>query len=182
MTNDHVPPASLTARNADLLPDCENPVYSHLCLTHEREQGDKTVDHAGANKVQSIERLASLEDIETLATKAARYDTIETALLNGDIFSALQQLNGKHSSESVGLLVDNFLPTLRELSFEMYCRAIRPVLEDVLLTTHDYGLRTGDQNLERAAYRLHEHLLATEKDPQFTPAPPKVERRDRKVH
>ena len=44
----------------------------------------------------------------------------------------------------------------------MYCRAIRPVLEDILLTTHDYAMRTGDQNLERAAYRLHEHLLATE--------------------
>ena len=110
------------------------------------------------------ERIAAIEDIEALATKAARYDAIETALLNGDLFSALQQLNGKHSSESVGVLVDNFLPTLRVLSFEMYCRAIRPVLEDVLLTTHDYARRAGDQNLEQAAHCLHRHLLATEKD------------------
>ena len=66
------------------------------------------------------EKIAAIEDIEALATKAARYDAVETALLNGDLFSALQQLNGKHSSESVGVLVDNFLPTLRVLSFEMY--------------------------------------------------------------
>ena len=128
------------------------------------------------------ERIAALEDIEALATKAARYDAIETALLNGDLFSALQQLNGKHSSGSVGVLVDNFLPTLRVLSFEMYCRAIRPVLEDVLLTTHDYAMRAGDQNLEQAAHCLHRHLLAPEKDRQSTPAPRTAAPRDRKVH
>jgi hypothetical protein len=139
------------------------------------------VDDAGANRAHGIEGCASLEDIETLATKAARYDAIETALLSGDIFSALQQLNGKHSSESVGLLVDNFLPTLRELSFDMYCRAIWPGLEDVLLTTHDYAIRMGDQKLKQAAYRLHRHLLASEKDRQYPP-PRAVERRDRKVH
>ena len=172
----------MTERNADLLTDCENPVCSHSCLTRGREQGDKAVEHADAKKAQSIEGCASLEDSEALALKAARYDAIETAFLNGDLFSALQQLNGRHSSESVGLLVDNFLPTLRELSLDMYCRAIRPVLEDVLLTTHDYAMRAGDQNLEQAAHCLHRHLLATEKDRQYTPAPRKAAPRDRKVH
>ena len=165
----------------DLLTDCENPVCSHSRLTRRREQGDKTVEHAGAKKTQRPR--VAFEDAEALATKAERYDAIETALLKGDIFSALQQLNGKHSPESFGLLVDNFLPTLRALSFEMYCRAIRPVLEDVLLTTHDYARREGDQNLEQAASCLHRHLLATEEDRQYPPAPGNVERRrDRKVH
>ena len=124
-------------------------------------RGGKTVAHTGAMKARRAERpvierrsIAAIEDIEALATKAARYDAIETALLNGKLFSALQQLNGKHSSESVGVLVDNFLPTLRELSFEMYCRAIRPVLEDLLRTTHDYARRAGDQHLEPAAHCL----------------------------
>ena len=129
-----------------------------------------------------MERFALIEDAEVLATKAERYDAIETALLNGDIFSALQQLNGKNSPESFELLVDNFLPTLHALSFDMYCRAIRPVLEDILLTTHGYAMRAGDQNLERAAYRLHKHLLATDDDRQHTLTPRKGERHDRKVH
>ena len=180
----------MTESNADLLTGCENPVYSHSCLTRGREQGRQDCGaHSRKEGAQGrdagqefSERIVAIEDIEALATKAARYDAMETALLNGDLFSALQQLNGKHSSESVGVLVDNFLPTLRVLSFEMYCRAIRPVLEDVLLTTHDYARRAGDQNLEQAAHCLHRHLLATEKDRQYAPAPRKAAPRDRKVH
>lgn len=116
--------------------------------------------NTGAESVQ--------ETAEALAMKAERYDALETALLEGDIFSALQQLNGKHSSESFGRLVDTFLPTLRELSFEMYCRATRPVLENIILTTHDYAKRVGDQNLKQAAYYLYRHLLATEQERQDT--------------
>ena len=163
---------SLTESNVDLLTDCENPVLFALAPNARRRgQGDTTV-----------ERFALIEDAEALETKAERYDAIEAALLNGDIFSALQQLNGKNSPESFELLVDNFLPTLHALSFDMYCRAIRPVLEDILLTTHGYAMRVGDQSLERAAYRLHKHLLATEEDRQYTLTPRTVEPRDRKVH
>jgi len=151
-------------------------------LTREREPGDTTVEHIGAKKAQRAEEFACPDDAAVLATKAERYDALETAILSGDLFSALQQLNGKHSPESVGLLVDNFLPTLRSLSFEMYCRAIRPVLEDILLTTHNYARRQGDQSLEQAAYCLHKHLLATDDDRQHTLTPRTVEARDRKVH
>ena len=112
------------------------------------------LDDVACREQEFSERIAAIQDIEALATKAARYDAIETALLNGELFSALQQLNTKHSSESVGVLVDNFLPTLRVLSFEMYCRAIRPVLEDLLRTTHDYAMRAGHQNLEPPAHCL----------------------------
>ena len=140
------------------------------------------MEYTGPKKAQGTETFGSLDDAEVLATKAERYDAMETALLNGDIFSALQQLNGKNSPESFELLVDNFLPTLHALSFDMYCRAIRPVLEDILLTTHGYAIRAGDRKLKRAAYRLHKHLLATETDQPHTPTPRKVARGVGKVH
>jgi hypothetical protein len=75
-------------------------------------------------------------DANDVQRKAQRYDLIEAALLDGDIFSALEQLNGKMSSKSVTRLVDNFLPSLLALSRDLYRRATRPVFGNWLGTVY----------------------------------------------
>ena len=113
-------------------------------------------------------------DAENMQAKAQRYDLIETALLDGDLFSALEQLNGKHTSRSVTRLVDSFLPSLLAASRDLYSRATRPVFGNWLAAVYRDAEATGDQPLMDAAYRLathvfetHEQRLAAEKDRLF---------------
>jgi len=115
---------------------------------------------------QFSERFASVEDAEASALKAQRYDIIETSLLNGDLFSTLQQLNGKNTSESVDRLVEGFLPALLALSKDLYIRATRPAFLNWFETAYRDGEFKGDKGLMAAAEKLAVHLLATEEQRQ----------------
>ena len=105
-------------------------------------------------------------DAEDVQTKAQRYDLIETALLDGDVFSALEQLNGKHTSKSVTRLVDTFLPSLMAASKDLYSRATRPVVGDWLATVYRKAEATGDKRLMDAAYALATHVFETDEQRQ----------------
>ena len=105
-------------------------------------------------------------DAEDVQTKAQRYDLIETALLDGDVFSALEQLNGKHTSKSVTRLVDTFLPSLMAASKDLYSRATRPVFGDWLATVYRDAEATGDRRLMDAAYALATHVFETDEQRQ----------------
>lgn len=106
------------------------------------------------------------DDAENVQTKAQRYDLIETALLDGDIFSALEQLNGKYTSKSVTRLVDSFLPSLLAASKDLYSRATRPVFGNWLATVYRDAEAMGDKRLMDAAYVLATHVFATDEQRQ----------------
>ncbi len=105
-------------------------------------------------------------DAEDVQTRAQRYDLIETALLDGDVFSALEQLNGKHTSKSVTRLVDTFLPSLMAASKDLYSRATRPVFGDWLATVYREAEAAGDTRLMDAAYTLATHVFETDEQRQ----------------
>lgn len=95
-------------------------------------------------------------------TKAERYDIIEAALLNGDVFGALEVLNGKNTSQSFSRLADNFLPALLTLSKDMYVRATRPAFLTWFEMAYRDGEFMGDEDLMDAARKLAVHMFGTE--------------------
>jgi hypothetical protein len=105
-------------------------------------------------------------DANDVQRKAQRYDLIEAALLDGDIFSALEQLNGKMSSKSVTRLVDNFLPSLLALSRDLYRRATRPVFGNWLGTVYSEADAMGDKGLMDAASSLATHVFQSDEQRQ----------------
>ena len=96
------------------------------------------------------ENFGSVEEAQEAAVKAQSFNTIEAALLAGDVNPIIQQL-GANAPNSLAQVVDNFLPTVMKASQDLYLRATIPVIEQFLFTAYEHGKSTNDANLMRSA-------------------------------
>jgi hypothetical protein len=121
---------------------------------------------------QFSKSLGEPEEAQDLMGKAKDYDIVESSLVAGDPAVVINSL-AKNNPEALDKVADNWLPTLRKHSSDLYVRVVTPVIQEALHFAFENGKNNGNKNLMFGAQHISNLLFG---DAEIKPpAAPKKE-------
>lgn len=112
---------------------------------------------------QFTELLPTINDAKVAVGKAQVLDRIEREVMDGNIGNVLHAAKSENQ-ESFHKIVDNYLPTLRQVDQNAYYHVLGNVIKDTIITMVREGRALGDQGapLQQAANILNQFVFGSQ--------------------
>jgi hypothetical protein len=116
---------------------------------------------------QFTEVFPTIPDAQNAAEKARIMDHVEREIMSGNISSVLAAAKSE-DQEAFYKVVDNYLPTLRQVDSQAYFHVLGNVIKDTIITMVREGRNLGEQGqpLQAAANILNQFVFGSQ---NFTP-------------